>query len=67
MRSISFAVLSAALVVAAPAAAQSADDRPSAKPAAEKKICKKLTVTGSRMAERICLTREEWKQVEELK
>ena len=32
---------------------------------AEKKICKQLPTTGSRLANRACLTAREWKQVEE--
>jgi hypothetical protein len=36
------------------------------KPAAtsEKKICRKLPATGSRMTERVCLTASDWKKVE---
>lgn len=40
-----------------PAAAQA--------PVDEKKICKRLAVSGTRMADRVCLTKEEWKKVEE--
>jgi hypothetical protein len=33
---------------------------------ADEKICRNLTVTGSRMSKnRVCLTREDWKKVEE--
>ena len=31
----------------------------------EKKICKQLPTTGSRLAKRACLTASEWKQVED--
>lgn len=34
--------------------------------AEEKKICKKLPVTGTRMEKRTCLTKEQWKKAEEL-
>ncbi|HVF38202.1 MAG TPA: hypothetical protein VNA29_09715 [Sphingomicrobium sp.] len=69
MRNIALAV-SAALLFAAPAAARS-----NAQPApaetktaqADKKVCKRLEVTGSRIAEKVCLTRDEWKKVEEVK
>lgn len=69
MRSISFALLSAALICSVPAAAKTQDESEQQKigDTSDKKICKKLKVTGSRMGERVCLTREEWKQVEELK
>jgi len=32
---------------------------------AEKKICKRLPTTGSRLANRACLTASQWKQVED--
>ena len=32
--------------------------------AAEKKICKQLPSSSSRMTKRACLTKDEWKQVE---
>jgi hypothetical protein len=30
----------------------------------EKKVCKKLTVSGSRVGDRVCLTADQWKKVE---
>jgi len=33
--------------------------------AAEKKICKQLDTTGSRLPRRACLTEKEWKQLQE--
>ena len=33
--------------------------------AAEKKICKQLDTTGSRLTRRACLTEKEWKQLQE--
>ena len=36
-----------------------------APPAVEKKICKQIEVSGSRMSKRACLTAKEWKQVED--
>ncbi|MCF2513550.1 hypothetical protein LVY65_00485 [Sphingomonas sp. G124] len=69
MRIITLATLSAALVFAVPATAkgQSDSDQPTAGQSAEKKVCKKLKVTGSRMGDRVCLTASEWKKVEEQK
>ncbi|MDV3458099.1 hypothetical protein RZN05_13970 [Sphingomonas sp. HF-S4] len=52
------------LVIACSASA-SAQDAPAAeapKPVAEKKVCRSVTPTGSVMAKRICLSREEWKE-----
>lgn len=43
-------------------------DAPKAAPAAavpEKKICKLLPSSGTRMSKRACLTEKEWKQVEQ--
>ena len=34
-------------------------------PAAEKKICKQLDSTGSRLPRRACLTEREWKQLQD--
>ena len=72
MRLTSLVSLPAALLLAAPVAAQSTTQvgaasttAARAKPA-EKKICKRLETSGTRMAERVCLTKEEWKKVEEL-
>ena len=70
MRMISLATLSAALIVSVPVAAktQPADEQNAAKSGtAEKKVCKRLTITGSRNGERVCLTREQWKKVDEVK
>ena len=70
MRIISLAALSAALVISVPAVAktQNPDDQTIAKAGeAEKKICKKLTITGSRTGERVCMTRDQWKKVDEVK
>jgi hypothetical protein len=75
MRLTSIVSLSAALLIAAPVAAQStsqagtasATAAEAAKPAeAEKKVCKRIEVSGSRMAkDRVCMTKEEWKKVED--
>lgn len=69
MRPVSFAILSAAVMLSAPVAAktQTESDRPTVDNSSGKKICRRLNVTGSRMAERVCLTKEEWKKVDELK
>lgn len=70
MRKLFMTFLSAALVAAVPATAKTQadqDQQATAGKSADKKICKKLTVTGSRMGERVCLTAEQWKKVEEQK
>lgn len=47
------------------AAAQPAASAPAAKPAAEdKKICKQLPSSSSRLPQRVCLTEKQWKQVD---
>ena len=52
--------------VAAPAsAAQTPAQDKAAKANSEKKICKQLPTTGSRLQNKACLTAQEWKQVEE--
>lgn len=71
MRKMSWLALSAALILSASATAKSngtADpaQQPAAKSAtADKKICKRLPASGTRMEERVCLTKAEWKKVEE--
>ena len=47
------------------AATQSAASAPAAKPAEEKKICKQLPSSTSRLPQRACLTAAQWKQVDE--
>lgn len=38
---------------------------PEAAPApADKKVCKRLATSGTRMAERVCLTKQQWEKVE---
>lgn len=70
MRMMSFVTLSTALLMST---AATAETKAPAEPAqresqkaspAEKKICKRLATTGSRMEERVCLTKAEWKLVE---
>jgi hypothetical protein len=74
MRLTSIVSLSAALLLAAPVLAQSTTQAgtastsaaQAAKPAdVEKKVCKRLAMSGTRMAERVCLTKQEWEKVEE--
>ncbi len=75
MRLTSIVSLSAAMLIAAPVAAQgtsqagtaSAAAAQAAKPTvAEKKVCKRIEVSGSRMAkDRVCMTKDEWKKVED--
>jgi Spy/CpxP family protein refolding chaperone len=74
MRNIAMTALAAALVAATPAAAKNNTPDQAAPTAgasgkatdAEKKICKRLATSGTRMAERVCLTKEQWKKVDEL-
>ena len=48
----------------APAPQTPAQDK-AAKANVEKKICKQLPTTGSRLQNKACLTAKEWKQIEE--
>jgi len=80
MRATSFVSLSTALLMSTAAVAEiktAAADAPKTRaPAqtaqavdakvapAQKQICKRLATTGSRMEERVCLTKDEWKLVE---
>ena len=51
---------------AAPAtAAQTPAQDKAAKANVERKICKQLPTTGSRLQNKACLTAKEWKQIEE--
>jgi len=53
--------------VAAPSDSQqpaSLNGGKAAQPAQEKKICKQLPTSGTRLPNRACLTEKEWKQVE---
>jgi hypothetical protein len=79
MRLTSVATLSAALLLSSTAMAKEkklaqneqattnvAQQATSEAPApAAKKICKRLAVSGTRMADRVCLTKQEWAKVEE--
>jgi hypothetical protein len=62
--------LIAASLIATPVAASASGSQPAANetakaaPAAEKKICKQLPSSTSRLPERVCLTEKEWKQVD---
>ena len=67
MRTLVIASFAAALltVAATPLAAAAPSQQKSA--AAQKKVCRWIEPrTGSQMRERICLTAEDWKKVEEL-
>ena len=72
MRTITLSILSAAIIATTPAVAKNnaqasenqvgtavSDD------GAAKKICRRPAGTGSRLATKVCLTKEEWKQVEQ--
>jgi Spy/CpxP family protein refolding chaperone len=74
MRIISTAALAAVLVVSTSAFAQNSSQTATAATTSasqskaateEKKVCKRLETSGTRMAERVCLTKEEWKKVEQ--
>jgi len=75
MRIISLAALSAALLISVPAAAQSTQSGTAATTAAQttklaendadKKVCKRLATSGTRMAKRVCLTQDQWKKVDD--
>jgi hypothetical protein len=73
MRSITFTGLAAALALStAPAAAAktSAKDQTlvqeSAAAAGDRKICRRLQNTGTRLRnDRVCLTKAEWKKIED--
>lgn len=77
MRIISFATIATALLITGPAFAQGNGQAAAAattaaaaaqatKPKQDEKVCKRLETSGTRMAERVCLTKEEWKKVEQL-
>ncbi|WP_037502122.1 hypothetical protein [Sphingomonas jaspsi] len=69
MKSIAFSTLAVSLLVAVPANAYAQDDKEQTeqvKPAKEdRKICKYLPRTGSRLEQRVCFTKKQWEQVEE--
>ena len=68
MRASMFLTVAAALTLSAPLAAKSnqlGESKPAASKPSDKKVCKKIAATGSRMGDRVCLTKEEWKKVEE--
>jgi hypothetical protein len=81
MRLTSLVTLSAALLLSSTAMAQDkklasneqaassvgnqAADETKAPAPTEKKICKRLATSGTRMAERVCLTKQHWEKVDE--
>jgi hypothetical protein len=76
MRMTLLAAVSTALLISVPAtaqisqtgtAAQSTKVTDSDQASGGKKVCKRLPTSGTRLAERVCLTKEEWKKVEEEK
>jgi invasion protein IalB len=64
-----FAPLAALSLLAAgtaPAFAKAQDDQPAAASAkSERKICKNIARSESRMTERVCLTKTEWRKLED--
>jgi hypothetical protein len=71
IKPIILSLCTAALAVApAPLAAQTPQpDTTTAKnkQAQQKLICRDLEMTGTRFKDRVCLTKEEWKEVEKLR
>ena len=75
MRSITLTILSAAIVSAAPAIAKDNAQQPgenqvgaaASDGTSQKKICRRPMETGTRLTPRLCLTKEEWKEVEDMK
>jgi hypothetical protein len=79
MRMTLLAVLSTALLVSVPATAQPSQTGSASTTAAQstkvaddaadsdKKVCKRLKTSGTRMAKRACLTEDQWKKVDEQK
>lgn len=72
MRTITLSILSAAIIAASPAVAknnaQASENQvgtAASEGGAAKKICRRPAGTGSRLATKVCLTKEEWKQVEQ--
>ena len=53
------------LVASVPAAAQETP-APAPAPAPDKKICRTITPTGSIMGKKFCLTRAEWKKLNQI-
>lgn len=66
MRSILTSLVTATMIsVAGPALANPADAAQKSKQvASEKKVCRLLETTGTRMSERVCLTEREWLKVD---
>ncbi len=62
-RAVVAACVAAATI--APAAAQETQGTAAAKPAKEKKICRRDTATGSIMAKKTCRTQAEWDAITE--
>ncbi|MCL6698172.1 hypothetical protein LZ496_05175 [Sphingomonas sp. NSE70-1] len=76
MRTKTLSILSAAIISASPAVAknngqQVAENQVGAVSSdasdgnATKKVCRRPAGTGSRLATKVCLTKDEWKQVEQ--
>lgn len=71
MKLVPFAAVAISLLVTAPAIAESTTTGTAAK--AEKaevakvdnKECRRLPVTGTRRTQKVCMTKEEWKKVDE--
>jgi hypothetical protein len=75
MKTMIWSLAAAALLAtatAAPAAVRTAQgeetkaEAANGKASGEKKICKRLETSGTRMTERACLTKAEWKKIEDM-
>ena len=73
MRNTMFLALATALTFSTPLAAKTgaatkaevAESKAGQAAECDKKICKRLATSGTRMADRVCLTKEQWKQAED--
>ena len=73
MRIMTLAILTAAMAVSTPGLAKNKQiaenqvDATASQSGAAKKICRRPIETGTRLTPRLCMTKEEWKQVEDMK
>lgn len=71
MKFIPVAALAASLLFTVPATAETAAAQSEIKSdkaksdKAEKKECRRLAVSGTRMTERVCLSKEDWQKVDQ--
>ena len=73
MRKTMFLALATAITFSAPLAAKTgtttkaelAESKAGKADEGDRKICKRLSTSGTRMADRVCLTKDQWKKVDE--